>query len=554
MANPYDFTSGFLTARQVRSQEKQADDIKEYREQAIAIERQKARDEKAYRSETAIPYYKAQEEKLRQEIESSKRKTKFMELLDPVILKQMKDLNPDAYKEITQDQKDNGNPVIKPNRLKSFDYTPTQSDIGVPDNGETRFVDADINPYVDTRAADGYSPVDGTDINNRMAIPEQADQQQLSQIRDTAVPEPGDSTAAFDGSQIAAATPKPKKAVATDEQRKPKTTVATDKQSPESMFSKVQQVDPETANSISKSIFGVSNEKFQKLIGAFSLIRFATGEGTPKELLDNVNVIKKMQLENVGAALSRGLAGDFQGAADAFAASGDPRGKDIKGFNIVKIKNDIQVPGKTKGLVDSYDGLEIIYGNNNKVTLDPRKLMAESIGLAEMVKFTTGLEEKQRDNQIQVDINSENARYRAMMQNDRMEQKQTEFLGRQLQTLEIAIENRYKPMVNSIKNPLNQTYAGKKEEQDKDIAILDTRRNLVSNIGGTYLQATGGNNSVSLGQLETAAEDIIKPNIQNFDLAPNGNGYKVYNFNRVPFARHKKGAYVPLNLAPVPAR
>lgn len=94
MANPYDFTSGFLTAVQIRSQEKQAQDLKEYREEAISVERQKARDERAYRSATAIPYYEALTKKATQETTEKAKKAELYDQIYPHVKSNLKNYSP----------------------------------------------------------------------------------------------------------------------------------------------------------------------------------------------------------------------------------------------------------------------------------------------------------------------------------------------------------------------------------------------------------------------------------------------------------------------------
>jgi hypothetical protein len=522
MANPYDFTSGFLTAVQIRSQEKQAQDLKEYREEAISVERQKARDERAYRSGTAIPYYDAITKKTIQETAEKAKKAELFDQIYPHVKKQFKELFPGTLEDETA-IKENKNKKNEP--YVPYFNKPLSTNSGMVNDDQTEVVDAGSDPY--TFAADGYSPEDGTDINNQSAIPTTSEQQ---------APIDNERVAAIDGMQIAAA------------KTKSASPASADSQSNGSMFKQVQQIDPDKANSITKTVYGASDKQFQKLIGAFSLLRFATGEGTPKELLDNVNVIKKMQVENVGTALSRGLSGDYKGAAEAFAASGDDRGEGIDGFRIVKIKNDISVPGKKKGLVDSYDGLEIKYKDGrDSIILDPRKLMAESIGLAEMVKFTTGLEEKLRDDQIKVDVNSENAAVRRLQAQMTNENKLIQQTNTQLMNLENVGKARIANEEKAITDPQSPNYIVDDPARTTALNRLQSKRSLITGMAAQFVTDTKGAQPTSYSLYENATKDLSTPDAFIMGNNQGKVGPVATKIGQTIYVQHKNGAYIPVD-------
>ena len=114
------------------------------------------------------------------------------------------------------------------------------------------------------------------------------------------------------------------------------------------------------------------------------MIDFARGKATSKDLMNQVDNIRKMQAEGVGVAIQRGLAGDFKGAQSAFDESGDQRfGDNVQAMKKIKIQND--VPGAAKKTKDFYDGLELTMKDGSKMTLDPRRLLAETVSLKEVV-------------------------------------------------------------------------------------------------------------------------------------------------------------------------
>jgi hypothetical protein len=142
--------------------------------------------------------------------------------------------------------------------------------------------------------------------------------------------------------------------------------------------------DPKKATSLTQNIFGASPKEFQEMLGAFSMIDFARGKATSTDLMNQVEKIRKMQAEGVGVAIQRGLAGDFKGAQAAFDESGDERfGDNVQAMKKIKIQNE--VPGAVRKTKDFYDGLEVTMKDGSKMTLDPRRLLAETVSLKEVV-------------------------------------------------------------------------------------------------------------------------------------------------------------------------
>jgi len=142
--------------------------------------------------------------------------------------------------------------------------------------------------------------------------------------------------------------------------------------------------DPQKATTLTQNIFGATPKEFQEMLGAFSMIDFARGKATSKDLLNQVDNIRKMQAEGVGVAIQRGLAGDFKGAQQAFDESGDQRfGDNVQSMKKIKIEN--VVPGAALKTKDFYDGLEVTMKDGSKMTLDPRRLLAETVSLKEVI-------------------------------------------------------------------------------------------------------------------------------------------------------------------------
>jgi hypothetical protein len=145
----------------------------------------------------------------------------------------------------------------------------------------------------------------------------------------------------------------------------------------------LQENNPQAFGNLEKNIFGASNKEFQKMIGAFSMLDWAEGKITSEQLRTTSQAIKKMQVENLGGAMQFALAGNEKAAIARFAESGDDRGEDIAGIKKIQFSNPI--PGAAKKTNDTYDGLEITYKNGSSIKLDPRRLLAETVALKEVV-------------------------------------------------------------------------------------------------------------------------------------------------------------------------
>ena len=498
MANPYSFVSGFLSAKQLK-------DVKEYRDKAIEVEIQKGDIEKAYRHGILGPYYEAHTENFKADTNIKKRKYETLEKLDPVI-----------------------NDVIEffiPKNKKKNDI-----------NTGALSVDDDVNAYANNDeynnknyglpiyANNGFYAGDENNIdNNRAAINNDIDGIQLAGVnnvkRKTAVADPRGSS-------------------------------SSNSQPSSSTVDQLETVAPEKANSITEAVYGLKNKDFQKMIGAFSLIRFATGDGTPRELLDNVNIIKKMQVENMGSAMARALAGDSKGALAAFGESGDDRGENVESLKKINIENKVFIPGKKDALINNYDGIEITYKNKEKLILDPRKLMAESIGLAEMLKWGAEQDNKLRDDQIRVDINAEtaaNRRWNFIQQND---YKRNQMLNNQLIKLEQIGRDRTTNEEKAILDPQNPTYSLNEGLRNSKLKEVRDRRSLINSMAGQYITDSEGE-SVSYSLYEQAADDRSNVDAFRRGVTKDGKpGLLIKQFGNSPYVQHNNGAYIPLDYTP----
>jgi len=159
-----------------------------------------------------------------------------------------------------------------------------------------------------------------------------------------------------------------------------------EKESSEKLVSAIptlMETNPEGFANMEKNIFNATNKQFQKMIGAFALMDWADERITSEQLRSTSQSLKKMQVENLGGAMQFALAGNEKAAIARFAESGDDRGENIA--SIKKIQFDNPIPGAAKKTKDTYDGLEITYKDGSSIKLDPRRLLAETVALKEVV-------------------------------------------------------------------------------------------------------------------------------------------------------------------------
>lgn len=323
MANPYDFTSGYFQSRDLAERRKQSDDIKQYRTEAIQLQKDEIAANAPYKAALARQADAGVDE-AGARTAGLRSQNKINDLFFPRLEAFFNKNNPKLGAK--------GGSTFDPKKFASPNYG-FKADYNLVDPQDPE----DFDRYAD-----------GTKGGLRISRPPSA----LVNPAEVAQPD----------------------AMAPE-------TMAPDRVSPLQVLS---DNDPQKATSLTQNIFGASPKEFQEMLGAFSMIDFARGKATSKDLMNQVDNIRKMQAEGVGVAIQRGLAGDFKGAQSAFDESGDQRfGDNVQAMKKIKIEN--VVPGAAKKTKDFYDGLELTMKDGSKMTLDPRRLLAETVSLKEVV-------------------------------------------------------------------------------------------------------------------------------------------------------------------------
>jgi hypothetical protein len=191
----------------------------------------------------------------------------------------------------------------------------------------------------------------------------------------------------------------------------------------------------------------------------------------------------------VGVAIQRGLAGDFKGAQSAFDESGDQRfGDNVQSMKKIKIEN--VVPGAALGTKDSYDGLEITLKDGSKMTLDPRRLLAETVSLKEVIDNDYRFANSLRTNDASVfSTRSANARTALdrQIRNDQLSDK---------------VEQQNRSLYqDGLKSMINRDYNAWLSGQDANLTISpELKQKRYSEIEASYANNQYiGNLNISLG-------------------------------------------------------
>jgi hypothetical protein len=324
MANPYDFTSGYFQSRSLAEQRQQAADIKEYRTEAIKLQRDEMTANAPYKAALARQA-DASVLKLGAETEGIGLGNDLTRTYIPRIQQLLNRNSPKLGAK--------GGATFDPKKFASPDYG-FKADYNLIEKDQSELADG---------AVQGAAFADGTKGGLRINRNPQA----INTSAEVAQPD----------------------------------AMAPERISPLQVLS---ENDPQKATTLTQNIFGATPKEFQEMLGAFSIIDFARGKATSKDLLNQVDNIRKMQAEGVGVAIQRGLAGDFKGAQSAFDESGDQRfGDNIQSMKKIKIEN--VVPGAALKTKDFYEGLELTLKDGKTMTLDPRRLLAETVSLKEVV-------------------------------------------------------------------------------------------------------------------------------------------------------------------------
>lgn len=369
MANPYDFTSGFLAAKQLQDQ-------KAYRDEAIRLQREEMQLKAPYlealarNANASAGHTDAQAAGLRSQNELTNR---TLELVNPIFDKLLKRRSaiginsaPLDFSSITRGYTTG----FKPN----YSLTGDSSSSGSTDASTPEGVV--VTPVTPTPLIEGKEFSDGTPGGLRVP---------------SLQPPPSEPAPVSSG--------------------------------PSSGIEMLAERNPGLANSITRNMFDMSNKEFQQLSGALSLVDFARGKMTSSQLVDHVENLRKVQAEGVMRAAQAALSGNEKKAIDLYHEYGDDTDS-VVGMKKIQIANP--VPGAAKKTKDSYDGVLVTLKDGSTLTLDPRRLALDIIG----TKATMDHDEKVASsirttdaNVYHTDVQAESNRLNRQLRGDQLEEQ-----------------------------------------------------------------------------------------------------------------------------------
>lgn len=156
--------------------------------------------------------------------------------------------------------------------------------------------------------------------------------------------------------------------------------------------------DPKLADTVARNVFGMSGKDFQKLSGALALVDFANGKSSATDLTNHMEGLRKIQSEGVLRSANAAIAGNEKEAIALYDDQGADTGS-VASMKKIRIENPIA--GAHKNMKDSYDGVLVTLKDGSKLTLDPRRLAADVIGVAKSMEH-----DEKVDNSIRTQTSS----------------------------------------------------------------------------------------------------------------------------------------------------
>jgi hypothetical protein len=381
MSNPYDFTSGFLTAKSL-----------------IETERKNKADEK-FRQEVMGPYYQSAAEENRGKgryygilgrnaiIEGNVKRARGIDMLGWDPLSDYSDDNPFGftYTPTTPSQVDPANPAGGVKKVPAYkNGTPGGIDLSGTSSG---VIQDDSQQQGDIVLADASS------VNQRRQA-----------IAGKAVVS---DSAPVVSSSSAVAAPVESSAVQSSSMRDPANIL--------------KDQDPKAANAIAMNFFTAPMKDIPKMLDKVSKWDLFEGKISSKDVLANVSAMRTMQAEGVAEAMSFMLQGNKQAALKAFANVGSDLGEGVADLKPIKIKNP--VASVIKGVKDEYDGVQIIYKDGHTMDWDPRKFLISTASLKEYLSSKDTVENNMRQQAASKygdDVRAETNRLSAQQHADQM--------------------------------------------------------------------------------------------------------------------------------------
>jgi hypothetical protein len=407
MANPYDFSSGYLAARKIRNEEQERKDRNAYLTGMLGV----YQEDSNLKSLLGLGTIAKNDEELKRLKNTNAMMEKFMPFID------------EAFKDGTFGFKfnppNNQNGIKNPNEMAPFapggsrsSANPTMEKTSyspeVDSNGYG--INPEFNPENLIEAADGgyVRPlrfVDGGMLDEENIARETQRQYGIQTPAETAyMPQGSDqSQNGMPGMMMVAAKNSNKPPAPSSGQ--------TLYDSSNSEFQKFAQEDPEEAMNLYKKISNYKNQS--KLIAGMAMIDWASQRTTSKDLLGTVESLKQIQREGVYEAVSKFEQGDIKGGIRLYKQFGEDG--DLSTVNKRTIKE--LDPTSPKGAMRERHVYDMTFASGEKATLDPFHLALDTLSAKARLEKV----DKDKDFQLREsaqDIQSRNLGYNNQLRQD----------------------------------------------------------------------------------------------------------------------------------------
>lgn len=523
MANPYDFTSGYLAASQLKEQRAQAKETAAYRKAALA-ESEAERNQKYgvlgrhYDAQNILYGEQARSLGIRADTEGynlDRRKRIDRLVVDPTMQKLLKsmggiqvDSNPLDFPSISKDY--------------TFGIKPNYSLIKPPSSAA-----APLPGAIAVDQPEVPELADGTVGGIRMDMP-----QLPNQVIGRGVPDPAIlQTATAEDPTIVDAAPPPANAA------------------PPVMKSGLEVLgdrNPKQADAVARNVYGMTDNEFRKLSGVLALADFGSGKMTSSDLTNHVRGLDKMQKEGVLSAANEVLAGNEKKGIQIYHQNGDDTDsvvsmkKTMISNPIASVFND----KKGKGTKDMYEGVIVTMKDGSTLTLDPRRLATDIIGVAKSMEHDEKVSGSLRDQESRK-FSAESTNRQTNESREARLQLQRDALDRQLQGMVATdFENEAKRQLKLFMNDSSV------DQKLKSPDLLDKQYStLMSNLRPA---AEVASLNIAGGLNKNASFNNVLQAMQNPQFVDNGQGQPVVKqVNGLDMMLTANGVWLPRNGAPV---
>jgi hypothetical protein len=272
-------------------------------------------------------------------------------------------------------------------------------------------------------------------------------------------------------------------------------------------YAAVVSADPKAAKEIYNDVWKkTSNFKnLSKTLMELQSFDFIEGKVTTKGMLDNVQTLKKMQNEGFFSAVNEAIYGDNKKALEMFREYGDDKAENVKSLTTFDIQEDVtnsKTKEKRKGVLVTYDD-----GTTRKV--DPKKLIMDAVTVKEFLDESyrrssqiVAAEDKDRDR----DENAALRRLQIQERKDRLDKEEQEKVSKRMSS---EFTGEFNREFKTFLDPSNPNFIPDQSKRDEKAREIDEKLRPAQTLGQANIAA--GNFRINSANLMTAVQNAANP-------------------------------------------